>query len=569
MNTFVKGIPDRLQLITQRLRKWFVFSLIIGLITGALVALLDFIVTKMLDFSFSKSLSTSIGAFLLPLLGLTLAGLVMTYLAKSSEYGVEEVVKKYHDPEGSMNIKSTPAKLLASILTVGFGGSAGLEGPSFQIGAAIGTLFNKAFKFINLDSKSVKTMMIAGSAAGIAAVFKAPLTGVIFGLEVPYKDDLARDALIPSLIASVSSYMVFVAFMGVKPLFKIEKIYAISYWDLLLAAAIGLLVGIAGRFFVRAFRWAERTFETATLPKTLKFTLGGAIVGLTGLISIWLIGSPASLGIGYGAIGKIIAETFTIKILFGILILKFVATIATLASGGVGGVFIPMIMLGATIGSILGKIAPFERGHLYPIIGMSSFLAAGYKTPLAAVTFIAETTGSPGYIIPGLIAAAVGYIISGRMSVSKNQHWVRSTKLELMLSSHVSQVMTTSNIVMVPKDIYLEELFLNYILKYRYKSMPVVDNGKLFGMISLIDIKQYDADDWGKITVGDAATKDVHVAYRNQTLAEVLDRMNAYNVDRMPVVSNKDPREIIGIISSTDIVALEELSKFWRDRTTR
>lgn len=569
MNIFVKGIPNRLQFITQRLRKWFVFSLIIGLITGSLVALLDFIVTKMLDFSFSKSLASPLGAFFLPLLGLTLAGLVMNFLAKSSDYGVEEVIKKYHDPEGSMDIKSTPAKLLASIFTVGFGGSAGLEGPSFQIGAAIGTLFNKAFKFIHLDSKSVKTMMIAGSAAGIAAIFKAPLTGVVFALEVPYKDDLARDALIPSLIASVSSYMIFVTFMGIKPLFKIEKIYFINYWDLLLAAAIGLLVGAAGLFFVKSIRWAERAFTDSPLPKTLKFTLGGAIVGLTGLISVWLIGSPVSLGIGYSAISKVIAETFTVRVLFGILLLKFVATIATLASGGVGGVFIPLIMLGATIGSILGKITPFERGHLYPVIGMASFLAAGYKTPLAAVTFIAETTGSPGYIIPGLIAAAVGYIISGRISVSRNQHWTRSTKLELMLSSHVSQVMTTSNLITVPKDIFLEELFLNYILKYRYKSLPVVDGNRLFGMISLSDIKEYDADEWSKVTVGEVATKEVHVAYRNQTLAEVLDRMNAYNVDRMPVVSNKNPTEIIGIISSTDIVALEELSKFWHNRTSR
>ncbi|HEX21721.1 MAG TPA: CBS domain-containing protein, partial [Actinobacteria bacterium] len=297
--------------------------------------------------------------------------------------------------------------------------------------------------------------------------------------------------------------------------------------------------------------------------------IGGAVVGLTGLLSIWLVGTPVSLGIGYDTIGRIITETFSVKILIGILFLKFIATIATIASGGVGGMFIPMIMLGATIGSILGKITPFERGHLYPVIGMSSFLAAGYKTPLAAVTFIAETTGSPGYVIPGLIASVLGYIVSGRISVSKHQHWTRSTKLELMLSSHVSQVMTTSNVITVPKDIFLEELFLNYILKYRYKSMPVVDNDRLFGMIALSDIKQYDAEDWSKITVGEAATKSVHVAYRNQTLAEVLDRMNAYNVDRMPVVSHKDPNEIIGIISSTDIVALEELSKFWRNRTSR
>lgn len=563
-------LPARFQIISQRLQKWFLASFIIGLATGLAVAALDFIISKLLSFNLARiSSSTLLLAVLLPTLGLAIAGALMTYFTKNNIHGTEAIIKTFHDPEGKLELKYAPVNVLASIFTIGFGGSAGLEGPSIYVGGVLGTLANRLLKFFNLESENVKSMMIAGGAAGIAAIFKAPLTGIVFGLEVPYKDDLVKESLIPSLVAAVTSYLVFVAIMGVEPLFVTKQDFSINYTDLIFAAVLGLFIGLAGRLFVILYRRAEKFFDNLKLSLPIKMAFGGALTGLTGVAAMLWFGSPMTLGVGYDSIGRIINETFAVKILVGLLVLKALATIATLASGGAGGIFIPMIMMGGILGAILGKFVPSEQGHLYPIIGMPSFLAAGYKTPLAAVTFIAETTGSPRYIIPGLIAAAVGYAVSGRISVSKNQRWSRITKLELMLSTKVSQVMTTE-VRTVPDDISISDFFEHYLLRYRHKSMPVVDkNGDLVGMLAVSDINQVPTENWPTLKTGNLAVKDVLVAYSDQPLADVLDVMNANNVDRMPVVDRDDSRKIVGIISSTDIISVEELTKMWRDRATR
>ncbi len=561
----VTRIPNRLQILSRRLKKWFLFAFLIGLAVGLLVAALDSAVTRIAELS-NPLLANRFGVVLLPIAGLALAGAALSALRDGGTHGTEEVIKTYHEPEGRLNGLSAMVKAFASIVTIGLGGSAGLEGPSIHLGATVGDFAHRTLSRFNLDPAEAKSMMIAGGAAGIAAIFKAPLTGVVFGLEVPYKDDMAKESLIPSLVASVTSYLVFVSLMGIRPLFKTERVFAIESRDLLYAAALGLLIGLAARLFVKAFRAVEAFFERLRLRQPIKTAIGGGIVGLAGLAAFILFGSPMPLGLGYAVVGRVISETLSLKVLAGLLALKMIATIATLASGGVGGIFIPMIMMGSILGAIIGIFAPSERSHLYPIIGMPSFLAAGYKTPLAAVTFIAETTGSPGYIIPGLIAATVGYMVSGRVSVSKNQRWTRSTKIEIMLSAKVAQAMT-ADVISVPEDISVRQFFEDFLLRFRHKSLPVVDKGKkLVGMIGVSDINEIPAEEWPKITVGAAARAEVLVAYKDQSLVEVLNAMNAADIDRMPVVDRGDEKKMVGIISSTDIVSLEELAKFAEER---
>ena len=570
-NTIIDTIPKRVRFITLRLRKWFLISSIIGVLTGLLVAVLDYIVVDLLlGGAFVGLLAQPLGALLLPIAGLTFTGIILMIIKKGRLNGTEEVIKTFHDPAGRLDERKAPLKSLAAIFTVGFGGSAGLEGPSMYIGAVVGTLVKRVANLLKLDTDDVKSVMIAGASAGMAAIFKAPLTGIVFGLEVPYKDDMAKESLIPSLVASVTSYITFVSIMGIEPLFKTGRIFTLDYRDLLLVAVLGLVIGLMARFFVISYRKSEDFFSGLNIPLIYKLMIGGTIVGITGVISILVLDSPMSLGVGYGVIDDIIAETFTLKILIGLLILKFVAVIATMSTGGVGGIFIPMIMIGATIGAIIGKLSPFEKGHLYPVVGMSSFLAAGYKTPLAAVTFVAETTGSPGYIIPGLIAAAVGFMVSGRLSISRFQRWSRMTKIETMLMAKVKEAMTRE-VVTVPGDISVDDFFQDYLLKYRFKSFPVVRGDHLAGMIALSDVNEIPEEQWDEKKVIEAAVSEVVVAYPEQSLADVLDEMNEKSIDRLPVVSHRDEREIIGIISSSDIVEMEELSRYVagrRDKVT-
>lgn len=562
----IDKLPAGVKIIGMRLQKWFIASSLIGLVTGLIVAFFDFVLSKLLSFNLSLfSSSTFLTVILLPAFGLGTAGLLLSHFGNGRLFGTEEVIKTFHDPNGRLDPKKAPAKLLASIFTIGFGGSAGLEGPSIYIGAVVSTLSNRLLKLFNLGYENMKSMTIAGGAAGIAAIFKAPLTGIVFGLEVPYKDDFAKESLIPSLVASVTSYLTIATILGVKPLFKTQVSFSIDYYDLIFAGILGFVVGLAGRFFVLAFRRSERFFDSLRLSLAAKMAIGGLLAGLTGLITLLWLGSPASLGVGYETLGRVLNETLTLKVLAGLLALKAFAVIATLAPGGAGGIFIPMIMMGGILGAIVGKFAPLERGHLFPIIGMPAFLAAGYKTPLAAVTFIAETTGSPSYIIPGLIAAAVGYAVSGRISVSQNQRWSRITPLEMLLSTKVSQVMTL-DVKTIPASAAATDFFDHYFLNYRHKSMPVVDEtGALAGMIAISDINRIPKAKRAALKIKDAAVKEVRTVYPDQSLADALDIMHTHDIDRIPVVDRRQPKKIVGIISSTDIMSVEELTKFWQE----
>ena len=555
-------IPDRVKILAMRLRKWFLFSAVIGFLTGLAVALLDYSI-KSASGLMAPMLNMPIGAFLLPLVGLTLAGISISFFSKKGDlHGTEEVLQAYHKKGGVLKLVPATGKLLGSFFTIAFGGSAGLEGPSIYIGAVTSNIVHKVAKFFKLKPSDIKAMVLAGAAAGISAIFKAPLTGIVFGLEVLYKDDLAKEAFIPSLVASTTAYITFVSFMGVTPLFYTEKIYALNYLDLFLAGLLGLIVGFAARTFIIALRRTEDLFEKLRLNMVAKLAIGGFFVGLIGLVSIYWLGEPLPLGIGYETISRVILEVLSLKTLIGLFILKSLATIATLAPGGLGGIFIPMILIGGSLGAIFGKYIPYDRGHLYPIIGMSSFLAAGYKTPLAAVIFIAETTGSPGYIIPGLIAAALSFTVSGRLSVSRNQRWSRMTKIETLLKTNVEDVMI-KKVIAAPGNITIAAFVNKYLMKYRHKSLPVVEDKKLIGMVTLNVINDVPMSQWANVRLRDIVIEDMKVAYSNQPLSDVLNVMNAYDVDRLPVVDRKQKTKLIGIISAQDIVRSEELSKYW------
>src|SRR6185312_6995474 len=167
-------------------------------------------------------------------------GLIMQYLTPNpDEHSTEEIIRSYHEHEGDIDTRPFLPKLLAAITTVGFGGSAALEGPSIYGGAAIGSwLWTKVRRF-RFDDRDRRIMLICGAAAGMSAVFRAPLTGIVFALEMPYKDDLAHEALVPSLIASVVSYSTMSAFLGREPLFNFVGAASYTGHDLLWCALLG------------------------------------------------------------------------------------------------------------------------------------------------------------------------------------------------------------------------------------------------------------------------------------------------------------------------------------------
>ena len=191
------------------------------------------------------------------------------------EHSTEEIIRSYHEHQGDIDVRSFWWKILAAVTTVGSGGSAALEGPSIYGGGAIGSWLWTRLRRFGLEPRDRRIMLISGAAAGMAAVFRAPLTGLVFALEMPYKDDLAHEALLPSLIASVISYATLVAFVGSEPLFGFAGSISFREADLLWSALLGAIIGLIAIVYDITFRRVRRFFVTLHIPHVAKLMIGG------------------------------------------------------------------------------------------------------------------------------------------------------------------------------------------------------------------------------------------------------------------------------------------------------
>jgi chloride channel protein, CIC family len=416
---------DLTAVYARDLHKWLIIAPIIGLttglvITGIVVILLGKLWPVVLSYYLHHHWAIVPGL----VFGFVVTGLIMQYLTPDpNEHSTEEIIRSYHEHEGYVDTKPFIPKLIAAITSVGFGGSAALEGPSIYGGGAIGSWLWSRFRRLRLTERDRRIMLICGAAAGMSAVFRAPLTGIVFALEMPYRDDLAHEALVPSLIASVISFVTLSSFLGAAPLFDFAGSTAFARRDLYWSALLGLVIGLIAMTFVITFRRARTFFVKWSCPHWLKLGIGGLLTAVCGLLFLYLYpGDLVPLGPNYEAVGQILGNYHSSGQLIIFSVLKLAATLFTLASGGVSAMFVPLFLTGGSLGTAFAQsVVHTSNLGLYAAVGMASFLSAGYKTPLAAVVFVAEATGGHAFIIPALIGAAVAYAASGDASASSEQ----------------------------------------------------------------------------------------------------------------------------------------------------
>jgi chloride channel protein, CIC family len=426
LNRYSSLVREDLTAIYSRdLKKWLIIAPLIGIVTGLAITGIAVVILKLL-WPAVLSYFLKHDWAIVPVMTLAFAttGLIMQWLTPDpDEHSTEEVIRSYHEHEGMIDMRAFFPKLAAAVTTVGFGGSAALEGPSIYGGAAIGSWLWGRLKKLKLDRRDRRIMLICGAAAGMSAVFRAPLTGIVFALEMPYRDDLAHEALVPSLIASVVAFVTLSSFMGSAPLFNFASATAYRHRDLYWSALLGLLIGLLAMAFVVTFRRARMFFVRLAIPHWMKLTIGGFLTGVCGLLFLHLYpGNLVPLGPNYEAVGMILTQHHSTLELLDFSALKLAATIFTLGSGGVSAMFVPLFLTGGTLGMAFAQsVVHSPVFGLYAAVGMASFISAGYKTPLAAVVFVAEATGGHAYIIPALIGAAVAYMASGDASASGDQ----------------------------------------------------------------------------------------------------------------------------------------------------
>jgi chloride channel protein, CIC family len=434
LHKYLRPVHEDLTAVYARdLRKWLIIAPVVGLITGLVIT---GVVVVILGKLWPPVLSYYLQHHWAIVPGITLAfvvtGLIMQFLTPDPDlHSTEEIIRSYHEHEGAVDIRSFVPKLLAAMTTVGFGGSAALEGPSIYGGAAIGSWLWTKLRRLRLNDRDRRIMLICGAAAGMSAVFRAPLTGIVFALEMPYRDDLAHEALVPSLIASVVSFVTLSSFLGATPLFNFTGSTTFAGRDLYWSALLGLIVGLIAMVFVITFRRARTFFVKSSLPHWMKLAVGGMLTGLCGLLFLQVYpGNLVPIGPNYEAVGDILGSQHGTSQLLVFSVLKLGATLFTLASGGVSAMFVPLFLTGGSIGTAFAQsIVHNPTLDLYAAVGMASFISAGYKTPLAAVVFVAEATGGHAFIIPALIGAAVAYAASGDASASGDQRLHEGAKV--------------------------------------------------------------------------------------------------------------------------------------------
>ncbi|MEM3384952.1 MAG: chloride channel protein [Nitrososphaeria archaeon] len=499
-----------------------------------------------------------------PLLGLTISFALNHFFAKHKEdgCGTDLMIESYHHRNGIIEIKDVLVKTFSSTITLGFGGSGGLEGPSLLLGGGVSSYI---LQKLRLKPKEIKLLYLCGASAGFTALFKAPLTGILLALEIPYKKDLEKDAFIPAALSSISAYIFSVLFFGGESIFSTRINVEISTNLLFHTIFLGIITSILAIVFIKVLDNTKTLIQIigSKLNILLSVMVGGIIIGLIGFFY------PQVLGIGYGIIresSNVSNYNITIQALFTLLVLKIIATSLTIASKGSVGLFIPSLYIGGICGLIYAKIFGLTPESLFAIIAMGSILAAASKSLLTGIAFVTETIGSSP-IMYVVLSASISYFITGNYSFYESQlNKKPSSKMEALLE--LEEIFRKSQIpnlnisslklkkpVCFKADTTIKEA-LKTVRANVYRIYPIVNNkNQIIGSIGIESIFAIERDKWN-MPISNLEMKKPLIATKEQTLIEIVKRMLETEEDHVFIVNDSENRIIEGVITAIDIIKI-------------
>ncbi|OYT66992.1 chloride channel protein [ANME-1 cluster archaeon ex4572_4] len=606
----------------RHLQQWVLWSVVIGVVAG-LGAVAFFLLLQATGVFFQGYLagyypsspageSGVSGALLLPVerpfrlwvlaavpaVGGLLAGLLIyTFAPESEGHGTDAVIDAFHNKKGEIRKRVPLVKTLASAVTIGSGGSAGREGPTAQIGAGFGSFLAG---WLKLDERERRAMMICGAAAGVGAIFKAPLGGALFGIEVLYKRDFEMESMVPAVVSSVVAYSVFCSFPGVGwgPIFATQPYIFRHPYELVFYALLGVVCAVVGIFYVKVFYGLRDVFKRLKVPRHLKPALGGVLVGAVALaVGSWRPRAlDGVLGAGYGFVQSALSQELPLGellvLMLVVAVVKIFATSFTIGSGGSGGVFAPSLVIGAMLGGFFGglfhlffpQVVTELTVSAFVLVGMAAFFSGVAKVPIAAILMISEMAGSYSLLVPLMLTSAVAYTLSGEVTIYEKQETTRRESqahrrefVEDILEGIKVKDACTKEVLTISGEKTVEEGIL-FAEETGHISFPVVDaeagaggtggtgaggtgaggtGGKMIGITSVMDLEKQREAGAGNRQVKQVCKQEVVVAYPDEFLEEVLYKMNTYNIGRLPVVKGggeEGEKELVGIISRSDIV---------------
>ena len=349
---------------------------------------------------------------LAPAIGGLFVGFITWRVAQETKgHGVPEVMEAIALRSGRIRPRVVLAKLIASGICIGSGGSVGREGPIVQIGSALGSSIGQ---WLNMDARRMRTLVGCGAAAGIAGTFNAPVAGALFAVEI-ILGDFAVTQFSPIVISSVGATVVSRYFLGDQPAFAVPSYSLVNPSELLAYVVLGVLAGMAALAFIRTLYGVEDIFARLPGIQPYKTLLGGALIGVIGL---W---APHIFGVGYPAISEALRGNIVWGFMFALVVAKILAVSITLGSGGSGGIFAPSLFIGAMLGGAIGTVVhtiwPTGAAGVgaYALVGMGAVTAAATHAPLTAIIIIFEMTGDYKIILPLMISCIIATLLAMRL----------------------------------------------------------------------------------------------------------------------------------------------------------
>jgi CIC family chloride channel protein len=528
---------------------------------------------------------------LVPMVGGLLAGPIIAYFSSEAKgHGVPEVMQAIALRGGRIRPRVVIAKLAASSLCIGTGGSAGREGPIVQVGAALGSTLGQ---WLRLSDNRLRNLVACGAAAGISATFNAPIAGVIFAMEI-ILGELHLGDLGNVVISAVTASTIARVFLGEQPAFIIPRSGPQAPWELLLYLLLGALAAFAAVGFTRLLYWFEDIFDAWKFPNALKPGVGGLLLGciaffVPSVLGLGFVPSLRSLfelpasgnfpfvfGSGFPVIEDTLLGHVPFLLLFVLIFLKPLATALTLGSGNSGGVFAPSLFTGAVLGGSIGKIVELlvpgvtASAGTFAIVGMAAVFAAAARAPFTAILIVFEMTDDYRLILPLMAAVVISVVIAERLeresiyTLKLARRGIRlhaGRAVDVMEAVRVEEVMVREPIS-VMLDTPITVLADRFIETGRH-GFPVLDvAGKLAGVVSLEDYRQALAGnpkDHSGLTVRDICSRAVVTVYPDDTVGLAMRRMAPRDISRLPVVSRRDPHKLMGMVRRNDIVRAYEV----------
>ncbi len=507
--------------------------------------------------------ATTLLVLLIPGVGLTLAAfLANRYAIEAKGHGVPEVMSAMARKAGMMRPRVALVKTVVSAICIGSGGSVGQVGPSVHVGSVLASTVGQALK---MSENGMKTLVACGAAAGIAAIFNAPITGTIFASEV-ILGNLGLNNITPVLISSVVGSAMARIFIGDDPAFFVPLFAMESPWELILYCLLGIGAGILATAFTKTFYTLDDVFKSINVHYITKAVIGGAIIGIVGIFL------PQLFGLGFGTLNTLLydASSFSIPLILILCLAKIFLTSVTLAAGGSGGVYGPSLFIGALMGSafalVFHAIAPFDMAsaEAYGVVGMSGFLAGTTHAPIQAIFITFELTGDYHEVIPLMLASVLSTLTAKRLlkySIYTLKNRRRGERIEIGQDLSPLERLQVADIMERDFPPVTRDTSFVKILRILYRSkidmIPVVDeNGEFYGIVGFHQVRTaiYDEGLQDLLVADEVTLRNPVTVTPSTNLADAFTELGMLDINSLPVVSDEDPKKLVGIVTRASVV---------------